>query len=393
MADNNPADAPHDIVIIGAGLAAAKAVETLRDEGYDGALTVVGGEPEPPYERPQLSKEFLKDEKDFELSHDADWYAQRDVRLLTGVLATELDLAGGSVGLDDGSSLPFGSVLLATGATPRRLDIPGAGTALTLRTIEDARRIKEALRPGKRVALVGGGWIGLEIAAAARERGAEAVVLEAADLPLGNVLGAEIARHLVDLHRKHGVDVRTGVEVTSIEPDGVVTGDGKVEADLVVMAVGAAPETALAEAAGLEVDGGVVVDQHLRTSDPRVLAAGDVAVAENRLFGPLRVEHWDNAMKQGELAARVMFGRTAEYDWAPYFFTDQFELSMEYVGHSAPDDDVVIRGDLEGDEFIAYWLRNGVVTAGMNVGIWDVNDDLRALVGTTVDPDALTDLR
>jgi 3-phenylpropionate/trans-cinnamate dioxygenase ferredoxin reductase subunit len=382
-----------DIVIIGAGLAGAKAVETLRDQGYAGALTVVGGEPEPPYERPQLSKEFLKGDKDFALLHDEQWYADRDVTLRTGVRATALDLGAGTVALDDASTLPFGALLLATGATPRRLDLPGAEHAVTLRTVEDARRIKEALEPGTRVVLVGGGWIGLEIAAAARAAGAEATVLEALDLPLGNVLGPEIAGHLVELHRSHGVEVRTGVQVRSIEPDGVVTADATVPADLVVMAVGAVPETALAEAAGLAVDRGIVVDHHLRTSDPRVYAAGDVAVAENSLFGPLRVEHWDNAIKQGRLAARAMLGQEGEYDWAPYFYTDQFEFSMEYVGHAAPDDEVVVRGDLDGNAFIAYWLRDGVVTAGMNVGIWDVNDKLRAMVGRRVRPEELTDLR
>ncbi|HJQ06377.1 MAG TPA: FAD-dependent oxidoreductase [Nocardioides sp.] len=392
MADT-AGDSVREIVVVGGGLAAAKAVETLRDEGYAGGITVVSGEQEPPYERPQLSKEFLKGDKDFALLHDEQWYADRDVTLVSGTRATRLDLDAGTVHLEDGTDRPFDRLLLATGATPRHLDLPGADHAVTLRTIEDARRIQEALEPGRRVVLVGGGWIGLEVAAAARSRGTDAVVLEAGPLPLGNVLGSELAQHLVDLHRSHGVDLRTGVRVEAIEPDGVVTSDGKVEADLVVMAVGAAPATALAEAAGLAVDNGVVVDQHLRTADPRVFAAGDVARAESSLFGPLRVEHWDNAIRQGRLAARAMLGREGEYDWAPYFYTDQFEFSMEYVGHGSPDDEVVVRGDLAGNAFIAYWLRDGTVTAGMNVGIWDVNDTLRAMVGTRVEPDQLTDLR
>ncbi|GAB4009324.1 NAD(P)/FAD-dependent oxidoreductase [Nocardioides ultimimeridianus] len=386
-------DSVEEIVIVGGGLAAAKAVETLRDEGYAGGVTVVSGEAEPPYERPQLSKDFLKGDKDFAVLHDPQWYADRDVALRSGVRATRLDLGAGTVHLEDATDLRFDRLLLATGASPRRIDLPGADHAVTLRTIEDARRIQSALEPGRTVALIGGGWIGLEVAAAARARGADVVVLEAGPLPLGNVLGPDLARHLVELHRSKGVDLRTEVHVESIEPDGVVTSDGRVDADLVVMAVGAVPETALAEAAGLAVDNGVVVDQHLRTSDPRVFAAGDVAKAESSLFGPLRVEHWDNAIRQGRLAARTMLGREGEYDWAPYFYTDQFDFSMEYVGHGAPDDEVVVRGDLAGNEFIAYWLRNGTLTAGMNVGIWDVNDKLRSMVGTRVDPEDLTDLR
>jgi len=381
------------IVVVGAGLAGAAAVEQLRKDGYAGALTVVGEEPDPPYERPQLSKDFLKGDKEFALRHEADWYAEHDVTLVTDVGALGIDLAEGTLSTTRGEPLPFDRLLLATGAAPRRLSIPGAESARTLRTIADARAIKEHLRPGQRVVLVGGGWIGLEIAAAAREQGAEATVLEAADLPLVGVLGPELARHLTALHEKHGVEIRTGVTVEAIEQDGVVTADGKVDADLVVMAVGAAPLTALAEAAGLDVDGGILVDEHLRTSDPRVYAAGDVATAHNTLFGRLRVEHWDNAIRQGRLAARTMRGQHATYDWAPYFYTDQFEFSMEYVGHASPDDEVVIRGDLEGNEFIAYWLDGGVMTAGMNVGIWDVNDQLRGMIGKVHDRHTLGDLR
>jgi len=385
------------VVVVGAGLAAANAVETLREEGYAGALTVVGEESELPYERPQLSKELLKGEAEFGLVHDAGWYAERDVRVLTGVTATDLALGDRMVTLDTGETLAYDALLLATGARPRIPDLPGVESALVLRTVADARRLSDALTPGTRVALVGGGWIGLEVAAAARSRGAEAVVLEMAPLPLGNVLGPELAGYLVDLHRSHGVEVRTGVTVEAIEPGGVVTAEGRVPADVVVLAVGAVPETGLAERAGIEVSNGIVVDDRLRTSDPRVYAAGDVATAVHATLGPLRVEHWDNAIRQGRLAGRVILGQDVSYDWAPYFFTDQFEFSMEYVGRGAPDDQVVIRGDRDAHEFIAYWLRpvpdGKTVTAAMNVGIWDVNDRLREMVGTVVDPDELTDLR
>ena len=386
------------IVIIGAGLAAAKAAETLREEGYAGGLTIVGKEPELPYERPQLSKEFLKGDSDFALIHDADWYAAHDVRVLTGVTATSLELpagaANGSVALDDGSTLPFDRALLATGAEPRVPDLPGIESAYFLRSVADARRLKEALEPGARIVLVGGGWIGLEVAAAARAHDAQAVVLEARpQQPLTPVLGADLARYLSDLHIQHGVEVRTGITVESISPDGVVTSDGTVAADAVVVAIGAVPETALAEAAGLAISDGIEVDEHLQTSDPRVYAAGDVALATNSLLGPLRVEHWDNAIKQGRLAARTMLGQDVSYDWLPYFYTDQFEFSMEYVGRGSASDELVVAGDQAGSEFIAYWLKDGTVTAGMNVGIWDVNTKLRELVGTKPSREELTDLR
>lgn len=381
-----------DIVIVGAGLAAANAAETLRAEGYDGRLTLVGSEPLLPYERPQLSKERLKGEE-FALLHDAGWYAERDVVARTSTTATALDLADGSVTLDGGERLRFDALVLATGAAPRVPDLTGVERALQLRTAADAERLLATFEPGRRLVLVGGGWIGLEVAAAARGAGLEVTVLERGDLPLRGVLGPTLAEHLTRLHRDHGVDVRTGVTTTAITAAGVETSSGLVPADQVVVAVGAVPRTTLAEAADLAVDGGIVLDERLRASDPRVLAAGDVALARHTTYGPLRVEHWDNAIRQGQLAARSILGQDAVYDWAPYFFTDQFEFSMEYVGHAGPDDEVIIRGDLDTNEFIAYWLRDKVVTAGMNVNVWDVNDRLRELVGTRVDPAQLTDLR
>ncbi|MFT4082166.1 MAG: FAD-dependent oxidoreductase [Nocardioides sp.] len=385
---------PERIVILGGGLAAASAAQTLREEGYDGAITLVGAEPELPYERPQLSKEFLKSDADFEVIHDRAWYDDQRVELRSGRRANGLDLApAGSVRLDDGTVLSFDRLLLATGAEPRALALDGGGSAYTLRTIADARALKERLGEGTRVALIGGGWIGLEVAAAARSHGARPTVLEQAELPLQHVLGTELAGYLRDLHLANGVDLRTGVNVLGLA-DGVVSTDaGPVEADLVVAAVGAVPAVALAEAAGLRVSDGIEVDRQLRTSDPRVFAAGDVALADHPVLGRLRVEHWDNALRQGSLAARTMLGGAQSYDWAPYFYTDQFTFSMEYVGHSAPDDEVLIRGDLSAGEFIAYWLRDGVLTAGMNVNIWDVNDTLREMLGTSPDPDSLTDLR
>jgi len=390
---------PEQIVIVGGGLAAANAVEALRERSHAGRLTLVGRERRLPYERPPLSKELLKGDQEFEVAHDEAWYAERDVELHLGEAVAAIDADAGEVVLGSDRRLPFDRLLLATGARPRVPDLPGVEHAVTLRTVEDSLALRDRLGAGGTVALVGGGWIGLEVAAAAVAHGGRAVVLERDEAPLGRVLGPRIASYLVDLHRGHGVDVRTGVTVESIGPDGVRTSAGLVEAGTVVLAVGAVPETALAEAAGLaiaapEQGGGIVVDEHLRTSDPRVFAAGDVANALNVRVGQLRVEHWDNAIRQGQLAAATMLGEEdAVYDWLPYFFTDQFEFSMEYVGHSAPGDEVVVRGDLAAHEFIAYWLRDRVVTAAMNVGIWDVNDRLRELVGQRVDPGELTDLR
>lgn len=380
------------VVIVGAGLAAVHAVETLRTEGYTGSLTVVGAEPHLPYERPQLSKDLLKG-SDFSLAHEADWYAARDVEMLTSTRATGLDLDDAVVTLETGRRLPFDAALLATGALPRIPDLAGISSARVLRTIEDAEDLKASLVPGARVALVGGGWIGLEVAAAARQAGCEVTVLEMAELPLGNVLGAEVAGLLAGLHARHGVEIRTGATVEGLEHGGVRVGGELVEADLVVVAVGAVPDTSLAEIAELEVGNGIVVDEHLRASDQRVYAAGDVALARHVTLGPLRVEHWDNAIRQGRLAALGMLGRDDVYDWQPYFFTDQFEFSMEYVGRSAAQDEVVLRGDVEAFEFIAYWLRDGILTAAMNVGIWDVNDRLREMIGRRLDPAELTDLR
>jgi 3-phenylpropionate/trans-cinnamate dioxygenase ferredoxin reductase subunit len=391
-----PLETPRSVVVIGAGLAAAHAVETLRAGGFDGSITLVGREPHPPYERPPLTKSFLAGAKPIEAAfpHDTEWYDAQRIRLLAGTSATAIDRDARTVSLDNGESLAYDALLLATGASPRVPDLPGADTAHYVRTITDSERLKAALETGGRVAIVGGGWIGLEVAAAARGHGCDVTVLEQFDLPLGHILGPDIATYLRDLHVSNGVDVRTGVTVSAITPTGVETSAGTVDADTVVVAVGVAPDVALAEAAGLEVDNGIVVDEHLRTADRRILAAGDVANAASTALGKrLRVEHWDNAIRQGRLAARVILGEASAYDWQPYFYTDQFSFGMEYVGHSSPSDTVEIRGSLEDGEFIAYWLSGSTVTAAMNVNIWDVNDRLREIVGTEVDPGQLTDLR
>jgi len=389
-------------VVVGAGLAAAHVVATLREEGDDRPVTLVGDEPDRPYERPPLSKGYLQGTtpRDEVFVHDAGWYADHDVTTRFGTTATSVDRAARTVDLSDGSTLGYDHLVLATGSSPRTLDVPGAGLdgVRTLRRLADSDALRDVLATPQRLVVVGGGWIGLEVAAAARLAGLDVTVLEYAAQPLLRVLGPELATFFAALHRDHGVDLRTGVGVDGFEgADGRVTGvrvGGEVvPADAVLVGVGAAPNVALAVAAGLEADGsGIAVDEHLRTADPAVLAAGDVANAHHTVLGHrLRVEHWDNAIRQGALAARSILGRPDVHDWQPYFYTDQYDLGMEYVGHASADDPVVLRGDPATRELVAFWLHDGRVRAAMNVNVWDVNDQLRALVGRTVDPARLAD--
>ena len=379
-------------VVVGAGLAGAKAAEALRDNGFDGRLILIGAEPHRPYERPPLSKDYLmgKAEREKAFVHPHSWYADHDVDLRPGTRVTALDPAAHEVTTDAGDRVPYDKLLLATGSSPRLLSVPGSDHAAVayLRSIDDSERIKSALQPGARIAIVGGGWIGLEVAAAARVAGAQVTVLEGAALPLLRVLGPEVATVFADLHRAHGVELQCEISVTGITTadDGeavVRLGDGDgVPADLVVVGVGIAPNTGLAEDAGLEVDNGVVVDEHLRSSDPDIFAAGDVANAYHPVLKQkLRVEHWANALHQPDVAARSMLGQDASYDRLPYFFTDQYDLGMEYFGYADPDDydEVVLRGDVAGLAFAAFWLRSGYVLAGMHVNLWDDSDGVKKL--------------
>ncbi|GCE75728.1 NAD(P)/FAD-dependent oxidoreductase [Cellulomonas biazotea] len=389
-------------VVVGAGLAAAHVVQTLRDEGDTGPITLVGEEPDRPYERPPLSKGYLQgaSPRDDVFVHDTGWYDDHDVTTRFGTVAVALDRAARTVTLSDGDTLSYDHVVLATGSRPRTLDIPGARLdgVRTLRTLTDSDALRADLVAGRRLVVVGGGWIGLEVAAAARLAGLDVTVLEYAAQPLLRVLGPQVAAFFADLHRRHGVDLRTGVGVEGFEGTsgrviGVRAGGTVIPADLVLVGVGAAPNVALARAAGLAADDrGVAVDEHLRTADPAVLAAGDVALAHHATLGhALRVEHWDNAIRQGALAARSILGRPDVYDWQPYFYTDQYDLGMEYVGHADSDDEVIVRGDPAGGEVVVFWLRDGIVRAAMNVNVWDVNDRLRALVGRTVARERLAD--
>lgn len=380
-------------VIAGGGLSGAKAAEGLRESGFEGRIVLVGEEHHLPYERPPLSKRYLQGHDKLEKAfvHPREWYVEQDIDLRLETVVRSIDLEAHTVTVGE-EEMRFDRLLIATGATARRLPVAcNADAPLTyLRTIEDSQRIRAALQPGRQVAVVGGGWIGLEVAAAARNAGCDVVVIEALEKPLVRVLGPEVAEVFADLHRTHGVDLRTNASVTSVEADAgravVNLADGPaVEADLLVAGVGVTPNTALADAAGLKVDNGIVVDEYLRTTHPDVFAAGDVANAFHPGLGrQLRVEHWDNAIEQGLTAARNMLGADEPYEWLPYFFTDQYDLGMEYVGSIGPVgyDEVVLRGDVRGHTFIAFWLKDDTVLAGMHVNEWDAIEPIRRIVNS-----------
>jgi NADPH-dependent 2,4-dienoyl-CoA reductase/sulfur reductase-like enzyme len=389
-------------VIVGAGLAGAKAAETLREEGFAGRVVLIGAETERPYERPPLSKGLLLGTagRDSPYVHDSGWYAAHDVDLRTGTTVTGVDRIGHTVTVSGGERIRYDRLLLATGASPRTLPGVDMEGVLTLRTLADSDRIGAALRPGVRLVIVGAGWIGLEVAAAARERGVSVTVVESATLPLQRVLGDRIAGVFARLHSDHGVDLRLGAKVQGLTDRRVALADGTtLEADAVLVAVGVRPNTDLAERAGLAVDDGVLVDHRLRTSDPDIFAVGDVASVDHPLLhARIRVEHWANALDGGPVAARAMLDRDVRWDRLPYFFTDQYDLGMEYAGWVPPGarPEVVIRGDVDRREFIAFWMIGGRVAAGMNVNVWDVTDAIQALIhagrnGAHIDPAALAD--
>ncbi|MEU7045503.1 FAD-dependent oxidoreductase [Streptomyces varsoviensis] len=408
-------DAHRTFVIVGGGLAGAKAAETLRSEGFTGRVILICDEREHPYERPPLSKGYLigNEARDSVFVHEPSWYAQAKIELHLGQPAVHLDRAAKSVRLGDGTSVHYDRLLLATGAEPRRLDVPGTDLAGVhhLRRLAHAERLRGVLaslgRDNGHLVIAGAGWIGLEVAAAARSYGAEVTVVESEPTPLHTVLGPELGALFTDLHREHGVRFHFGSRLTEIVgQDGLVlavrTDDGEEHpAHDVLAAIGAAPRTSLAEAAGLTLidrayGGGIAVDAALRTSDPDIFAAGDVAAAEHPLLDSrLRVEHWANALNSGPAAARAMLGQEVSYDRVPYFFSDQYDVGLEYSGYAPPGsyDQVVCRGDVSKREFIAFWLKEGRLLAGMNVNVWDVTDPIQQLIraGARPDPEALAD--
>ena len=381
-------------VIVGASLAGAKAAETLRQEGFDGRVVLIGAEDERPYERPPLSKDYLRGEVGREkvYVHDEGFYAEHEIELHLGRSATSLDTSSNELALDDGGRLRYDRLLLATGAEPRRLSIPGADLdgVFYLRSVQDSDALRERLNGGGSVVVVGAGWIGAEVAASARQRGLEVTVIDPASVPLERVLGAEVGAIYRDIHTDQGVRMLLGTGVEAFEGDGAVervrTGDGhELGCDLVVVGVGVAPRIGLAAHAGISVDNGILVDEQLRTSAPGVYAAGDVANARHPFYGEsIRVEHWANALNQGPAAARSMLGEDNAYERLPYFFSDQFDVGMEYTGFARAWDRVAFRGDPATREFVAFWLAGDRVVAGMNVNVWDVADPIKRLIGARV---------
>src|SRR6266487_728062 len=375
-------------VIAGASLAGAKAAETLRDEGFDGDIVLIGAEQERPYERPPLSKGYLlgSDARDSVYVHAADWYAEHGVDLREGVTVTAIDRSARTLATSSGAQVSYDRLLLATGASPRRLDFPGSDReeVLYLRTLGDSDRLRSAFQPGTRVVVAGAGWIGLETAAAARTAECAVTVLEPQPGALHDQLGPELGAVFAELHRAHGVEFRFGERAVEFGPGMVITSGGaEVHADILVVGIGAAPNDDLAAQTGLETGNGVLTDEALRTSDPDIFAAGDVANSFNPLLGRrVRVEHWANALNGGPAAARSMLGQAVRYDQVPYFYSDQYDLGMECAGLPSPGsyDQILYRGDPGSRELIAFWLSGGAVIAGMNVTVWSVNDDIQALI-------------
>jgi 3-phenylpropionate/trans-cinnamate dioxygenase ferredoxin reductase component len=391
------------LVIVGAGLAGAKAAGELRERGFDGRIVLASSESEVPYERPPLSKDYLqgKSKKADAQVHSEGFYADNQIDLLPGVSATGVDKAAATVRFSDGSVISFDKLLLATGSKPRKLEVPGAELAgvLYLRTFNDADAIREVAKAGARAVVVGSGWIGSEVAASLRQLDVEVTVIDPVALPNERIFGSEIGEFYRDVHVQHGVDMRLGQEVKALVGDdhvrAVKTGNGdEVEADFVVVGVGVQPRVELAREAGLEVDNGVLVSETLQTSDSNIFAAGDIANQQHPFFGQrVRVEHWSTALNQGPAAARAMLGDQTPYDRIPYFFSDQYDVGMEYSGYATTWDKVIFRGDRDSGEFVAFWIGDGRVLAGMNVNVWDVNEHVQALIRSRaqIDLDKLVD--
>ena len=383
---------PSRIVIVGASLAGASAAITLREHGYQGELTLIGEESVLPYERPPLSKAVLLGNTD-----EPDWvadeatYAEKNITLRRGITATRIDRTRRVV-VASRTEYPYDKLLIATGSAPRRLDLPGADLdgLLTLRTLEESLALRERFTEGAAIVIVGAGWIGCEAAAAARQHGANVTMIEPRSQPLLPVTGEQVGACFAALHRDHGVDLRLGIGVTGFAGDGAVSsvhikGHASVPADIVLVGVGAAPNIALADAAGLQLtDGGIAVDATLRSSDPDIYAAGDVAAHDHPKYRHrIRVEHWANAKDQGKHVAANLLGAGEPYLLRPFFFSDQYDLGCEYRGFADPAKDrLVVRGDLASREFTAFWLRDGAVAAAMNVNQWDDGDTLQELVDT-----------
>jgi 3-phenylpropionate/trans-cinnamate dioxygenase ferredoxin reductase component len=372
------------IVIIGGGMAAGHAAVGLRESGYDGELVVFAGEPHPPYERPPLSKGYLVGKSAAEDTYlkPSEWYGEHRIDVRTGTRVESIDLDTHLVRTADGSQ-EFSKLLIATGAQPRRLPLQGTDhiEVAYLRSLAEARHLRERVVEGSRLLVVGGGWIGMEVAASARQLGADVTLVEPAPEPLLNALGPELGHRLAEVHRRHGVDLRTSTSLERLQGTHAVLSDGtEIEVDTVLVGVGAAPDDALAREAGLDVDNGILVDAGLRTSHPDVFAAGDVANHAHPLLNErVRVEHWQNAVSQGKIAAHALLGEDVSYDELPSFFSDQYDLGLEYFGYpgAAGYDEVRIEEGGSGeDSLVARWYRGDLLVAAMHVNEWDRSAEL-----------------
>lgn len=394
-------------VIVGAGLAGAEAAATLREQGYRGPVILLGAESHPPYERPPLSKEYLHGGPlDAVFVHSPEWYRHHDVELRLEATVDRIDRANAQAVLVDGERINYTKLLLTTGSSPRELAVPGAADrgVMTLRTLEDSQRLRDALRPGTRIAVVGAGWLGLEVAAAARGAGAAVTVLEVGHHPLPALRSPRIGAVFTDLHRKHGAELHCDAQVVEIiaahrRVRGLRLDDGRlIETDLVVVAIGAVPQLRLALRAGLEVSDGVLVDAQLRTSDPRIHAAGDIASIPYPALGRhLRVQHQATARYSGRVAAHAMLDPhdpAGTYDRLPFVFSDQYDLGLEFTGAlGRGPHHLVVRGDLGAHEFVAFWLRDRRLCAAMNVNVWNVAEEFDRLIRSdrVLDPSRLAD--
>ena len=391
------------VVIVGANLAGGAATSTLREEGFEGRIVLIGAELHPPYERPPLSKQYLRGEEPFDkcLLRQPDWYEQNGVELLLGRRAHRVDPVGRAVELEDGERIPFDQVLIATGGRNRRLTAPGAELEgiHSLRTVEDCDAIRSDAKPGSKAVIVGAGFIGSEVGASLRSVGVEVDVIDPGSLPLMRVLGVEVARLYADIHTEHGVRFHFGERIGGFEGNGrveaVVTAEGaRIECDFVVVGVGIEPVAEVVAGTGVEVDNGILVDERCRTNVPGVYAAGDVANHWHPVFGRrMRVEHWDNALKQGTAAARNMMGAGAPFDDPHWFWSDQYEYNLQYAGHAVAWDEFVVRGSLEDRSFVGFYLKDGLVegVVGVNRGR-DVRRSMRLVKARRpVDPRQLRD--
>ena len=360
-------------VIVGAGLAGGGAAATLREEGFDGRVVLIGAEAQPPYERPPLSKEYLRGESSFEqaLFQPLDFYGENDIETRFGCRVTHIDATEKVIELDNGESVPYEALLIATGARNRHIPIPGFDLAgiYGLRTVADADHIRSDISPGRKAVVVGMGFIGSEVAASLRHSDVEVAVVDRNTVPLRRALGEEVGRVVEDIHRDHGTDLIFEDTVAAFEGaervERIITQRGQsIECDFAVVGLGAEPVTELLTGTGVEIDNGVLVDEQFRTSVEGIFAAGDVANHYHPLFKRhIRIEHWQNALKQGPAAARNMLGENEPYDEIPWFWSDQYEHNLQYAGFHTEWDELVVRGSLEYRNFVAYYQKDGRILA------------------------------